>query len=296
MKFVINDYSSANQSESHYLNATFNSIDGCSSVLWDGGQISAFDLFDTVRPDIWITHFKYIVNDGLIYMGQKGNNTELIINITGANQEEVSSLEDFIISKNVRCLFFFTNLDDNTITTKKINIVKVQLGADLFLLNNNRNQLSYNVEKAIFINNKTEIKPYSTTHHIISNNIEATDGADLVLTIAQLGSIYHNYSEIIFRYFDRVVPQLFYDATYAGNRVYYDIDNDEKRNYVNQKFKKILKIENNICDPQSLDFEYIKSCVKNKHTCLHRAKSLLSQLPAHEFIKKLEVLIDRSVV
>jgi hypothetical protein len=287
MKLVITDYSSYNQTEPSYFNTSLNLIDGCSSTLWNTSQISAYDIFDMVKPNIWITHIKSIVTDGLAYMSKEDPNIQLIINITSANQEEVYNVENFILDKKINCAFFFTNLDDSAIKSKKIKILNIQLGADIFL---GDGKLNYYIDKGIFVNNKSEMKSYNGSFHYIANNQSLEKDVDVTLSIQQLSSIYKNYGEIVFRYFDRIVPQLFYDAVYRGNKVYYDIDNTEKVEYVNSKFKKLLKIDTDLCS-DGLDFNSIKECVKSKHTCLNRVKSLLSQLPCNDMIEKLETII-----
>jgi hypothetical protein len=291
MKFIISDYSSYNQTEPLYFDRTLNLLDGCSSTLWNGSNISAYDIFDLVKPNIWITHIKSIVTDALAYMAKENNDIQLIVNITGATQEEVSNVENFILDKNINCAFFFTNLDDSNIQCKKIKILTLPLGIDLFTRNG---KLKYSIDKGVIINDLSAIKPEVYTYHYLSNNLSLDGKVDITLSIDKIASIISNYKEIVFTYFDRVIPQLFFDASYRTNKVYFNIADSEKTNYVNSKFKKLLKIDYDICD-ENINFEEIKQKIKSKHTCMNRVKSLLSQLPCHDLIKSLEAKIGEQL-
>ena len=62
MKTLIQNYSSALSTEAMYFNRCLQE-GGVDSVLWANGQTSAFDIFDAVRPEIFISHYKFITTD-----------------------------------------------------------------------------------------------------------------------------------------------------------------------------------------------------------------------------------------
>lgn len=293
MKFIITDYSSNSQSESLYFHKGLSLLEGCSSALWNTQRISAYDIFDMVKPDIFMTHINSISTDALSYLKKEDSKIGLIVNITGANQSQVTNTENFLKTHNINCLFFFTNADEINITTSKMKVLSIQLGANIFP--SHGIALSYRLNKGIMISNQSQISPTNNvddqSYHYISHNTEINDIADIVLPVDPLCGLYKHYSEIVFKYFSTVVPQEFYDSIYHGNKTYFDIDDVEKKSMINSKFKKIFNIDSDICDSSSIDSNIIQSRVRNKHTCLHRLKSLLSQLPCHDIVQRLQVII-----
>jgi hypothetical protein len=51
----------------------------------------------------------------------------------------------------------------------------------------------------------------------------------------------------------------------------------------------------NMCNITDLSSGKIKEAIMKKHTCLHRAKSLLSQLSCKTLVDNLQDIIERSV-
>lgn len=286
MKFLITNYASDSQTESMYINASINMIDGCKSALWNPKEVSAYDMFDAVRPDYFICHVDSISTDAMTYIKNESPQTRIILNTTGSNQNNVLGVENILLDEGIDIAFFFTNSDEITLKPKKTNILSILFGADIFL---NEGFLNFNLDKAIFIHHKEDKGVVDGPHHVLSYNGNNRGIADIVLPIYQLGHLYENYNEIVIKYCGNIVPQLFFDAVYYGNIVSYNINNKDENNRVNEKLKKVLKLENNF---ETYDADYIKRIVKSKHTCLNRTKSLLSQLPAKEYIDKLDNIIN----
>lgn len=284
MKVLISDYSSDNTTEPLYFNAILNSID-CKSTLWPDNT-STFDIFDIVQPDIHITHHSKISKDLVIYLQQSSRKIDLIVNITGMNQENVRDFIKALNEYNIDPALLFVNHYDHNIQTKKTNIISILHSADVFLKSE---QPHYNIEYGIIINNENQVKPLGQTYHYITNNKSLEKNVDILLPIGRLAHLYNNYKNILFRYFDKEVPQIFFDAAYRNNSVLFDL---EDRTLLNGQLKKLLG-EENLCDPSIENSGDIREKIKQKHTCLHRVKSLLSQLPAKEYIDKLERIIEK---
>jgi hypothetical protein len=117
---------------------------------------------------------------------------------------------------------------------------------------------------------------------VISINKQIKDDVDFCLPITMLSSIYSKYEEIIFTDITRSIPQYFFDAIYRGEKVYYDILDDEKSKMADEIIGSVLKIGNglNYNNPDKItDFSSLKKHVEEKHSSLNRTKTLLSQLP-----------------
>ena len=284
MRILISNYSSNSQTECYYLSSAINLIKGCSSIIWDNKEHSAYDIFDTFQPDYFLTHISTIYTDALRYMSEN-KNIKLIVNSTGATKEVIKKVEQMLIDENVQISFFYTNNDEEVTNLKKHNMISVPFGADVFL--NNKSDTRYSIDTAFFVNDEVNI-PHTKpeTYHSISVDKSLQGKADIVLPIFEISSIYTNYNNIVFRYFGNFIPQLFFDTVFYGKKVQYQLDNLDQQMAVESKIKKILKLES--CE----DFESMKNAVRNKHTCLHRAKTILSQLPSHEFISQIDSLIQ----
>lgn len=288
MKFIVCNYSSRTQTESYYLNMTFNMLGGCKSILWNPKEISAYDLFDTISPDIFIAHISNVTTDAVAYL-KENRNIQVIINVTGGNEAAISSLEKIFLDSNLNCPFFFINGDFTENKNAKIKRLGIGFGSDVFLSEGN---LKYNIENGIFINDASEIKSVGDTYHTISAKEDLDNKVDIVLPVTQLSNIYRNYRNFIFRSSFEFIPQVLLDAIYYGNKVFCDIDNEEQRKSVSEKIKRIFRTDMDITDSSGVDAKELKRCVMKRHTCLHKAKSLLSQFPCKEQLSGIDKLIE----
>lgn len=285
MKFLITNYSSDSQTECFYLNAGLNMIDGISCTMWDNNAISAYDIFDKVQPNYFITHINNIFTDVVSYVQNENKDIRFIINTTGATDEYILKTEKILRDEGIGIAFFFTNSDD-VIKLKKTNMMTINLGADVFL---DEGKINYSIDKAFLVNNKINIDGADFSYHTISYNNAIKNDVDIVLPISSMANIYKNYKEFILTSGGTFLPQVFFDAIFYGNKVYYDLDDSENLEVINNRIKKLFRIDYLLKDNE--DHTVIKNIVKTKHTCLHRVKTLLSQLPANDYIKKLDEII-----
>jgi hypothetical protein len=241
----------------------FNLLGGCKSMIWDPKEVSAYDLFDTVKPDVFITHISGVTTDAVSYL-KENKHIQMIVNITGGNAAAVSSLEQIFLEAKLNCPFFFLNGDSAT-ESKKIKVLNLGFGSDVFL---NEGSLKYNIENGIFVSDYNEIKSIGNTYHT------------------------KNYNNFIFRSGFEFIPQVLLDAIFYGNRVWFDIDSEEERKIVSDKIKKSFRTDMDITDPSGIDPTQLKKCVIKRHTCLHKAKSLLSQFSCKDQLGELDKLIE----
>lgn len=277
MKFLITNYHSESQTECLYFNTALNLIKGCSSTIWDPRQTSAYDILDLTKPDYLLTHIASIYEDALRYISENGG-CKLIVNVTSSSRDDVEKIEKILLEQNIDIAFFYTN-DDETYKLKRTNLVSIPLGADIFLY---QNSIRYSIKKAFVVNNKSEIVECEEPHHILSYNNKLVNSVDIAMPENKLAGLYRNYDEIVLKFCGKLIPQIFFDATYYGNKVYYDLADTEQLSMINNKISKILKTDVSLKDNNDIDS--IKNIIKRKHTCLNRVKSLLSQLPSNDII------------
>ena len=278
MKFLIENYAGYDSTQALYFHKHINDYEEHSCVIRPN-NVSLFDSFDMINPDVYISSANKLSKDALLYIKQnQDKDIKLVICVDGLSADDVQSLDDVIKKNGVNCHFFFTSGD---ISSKiKTRIVQIRNGADINLEPSLK--IDYNIEKAIFVNSASNIRNYGGTFHVISCNPNFKDSADFYLPITMLSSIYDRYEEIIFTEIRENLSQCFFDAIYRGKRVYYDILDEGQSHKADEIINSALKVGNslNYNNPNRLmDFENIKKYIKEKNSSINRTKTLLSQLP-----------------
>lgn len=261
MKFLISNYSNPWNTESYYFNAGLNIIDGVKSEIFDTQQ-SVYDNFDRVKPDVFITHISQISKDVVYYL--KDNKIQLLVNVNGVPKDGIDGISSSLLSQNITPSFF--GCEDLKLENAKY--LKILPAADTFL---NRSGQEYSIEKLIFVSQKYEIVDLEGTYHYATINQSISKDVDLFLPISALNSIFPSYDEIIFKGGFYIGSQISFNAIYSGTKVIFDTKDSNDLDKIDSIFKG----------------QKLLSSVKNKHTCLHRLKSLLSQSSMVDLANKL---------
>lgn len=277
MKFLIENYAGYESTQALYFHKHINDYNEHSCVIRPN-NISIFDSFDIIKPDVYICSASKLSKDALLYIKQN-KDIKLIICVDDISNDDIQSLDDIIKQSEVICHFFFTsgNINNKKVRTR---IVQIRNGADINLEPSLK--IQYNIQKAILVNKATKIKNYNGTFHVISCNPNLKDSIDFYLPVTMLPSVYGKYEEIIFTDLQENLSQCFFDAIYNGNKVYYDIVDEDKAKKADEIIDTTFKVGNslNYNNPNKLiNFDDLKRYVAEKHSSLNRTKTLLSQLP-----------------
>jgi hypothetical protein len=273
MKILIDNYADSNQTEPFYFDSIFNQIEGCKSTIWHNPHISAYDMFDSVTPDIYITKPHMLTRDKLAYLVEN-KNIQLVLNITGVNEHNLKFLENTIEDEKISCPLVFTNSVISP-TCKYLNVSTILCGADLFLPNTGIPK--YKLQRGIFVQNKTQIyNGNDETYHYISTNNNLINDVDIVMPAVYLQSIYHSYEKLSIRLSGDIVPQYLFDAIAYGNNVSCELPES------NPMYDKVTTI---------MGISELKRYILSKHTCYNRFKSLVSQLSCGDVLTKLEKIM-----
>ena len=269
MKFLISNYSTVWSTEPYYFNAGLNTIEGVSSSIINP-NLSIYDNFDLQKPDVFISSFEQLTKDVISYL-RDNKNIKLLINISQAKIEVVESSYNAMLEMDLKPILF-----SNTELKSNIKYAHIMPGADIFL-SNTPTVTAYNIDKLIFVDNEHQInKEKDGTYHyttIVSNLI---DKVDFVLSAFDLNKIYHNYNVIIFCGNTYIGSQISFDAIYSKKKVIFDTKDNADLDKIDEIFKK----------------QKLFTSVKNKHTCLHRLKYLLSQASIQDIANKLNDKIE----
>lgn len=267
MKFLISNYSTPWNTESFYIHESLSRIG--EEVSLYNNQNSVYDEFDKFQPDVFITHISFISKDVMHYI-TKNKKSTLLININNIDTENLQRFSDSLNANQINAIFF----GEHDLDIKNTQFIKIMPSADIYL-NSSGNQ--YNIDKLIFVEREEDIVSLDGTYHYTSCNQNLINKVDFVVPINLLASLFPNYREIIFKGESYIGSQVSFNAIYAGTKVIFDTKNASSLEKIDNIFKgnKLL------------------SSVKNKHTCLHRTKSLLSKINNKNIIEKLEREIEK---
>lgn len=177
MKILIQNYSSNTYSEPYTLYTAMRSI-GMDVILWTEGSPSAYDMFDSYKPDIFITKEDFLSRSILLRIKEESN---LGVIVRCLNKEG----EQAVLNKIDRCKTFSG-------ITQPCNIFMDNL------LENNDIKINYNIETLCLISKDSDIdklivKPKGA-YHIIS--INECEKCDTVMNIGSIYSLAKNYKKV----------------------------------------------------------------------------------------------------
>lgn len=267
MRFLISNYSTPWFTEPYYFNAGLNLLAEGSSFFLDN-QRSIYDNFDRFKPDVFITHASQMNGDIIHYL-KNAKNIKLVISVKSVDDENINKVSEFLKSQNIDHILFGDR--DLTLESK---FVKIPEAADIFL---QYSEPVYSIDKLIFIDKPEDITDTDLTCHYTSNRQELNDTVDFMLPINGYNAIFKNYDEIVFKGDSFIGSQISFNAIYSCTKVVFDTKDPNNLDKISNIFKN----------------QKLLSSVKNKHTGLHRLKTLLNFIQCSDLAKKLESEIEK---
>lgn len=282
MNFLIDNYSDYNQTQPLYLHKHINEYDEHVAYIKSDNNISIYDLFDTLNPDVYITAAHKLSKDAVLYLkeNQKDKNIRLALSIQSVKNSDIVAIENLLAKHGVECMFFFLNCNTkNKPVARKTNIFILPDAADTNL--DIKLDLNFKIDRAFMVDTNTINKHRNGTYHVITTNPNI-GSVDFNLPVNLLPAMYPKYDEVIFTNLTDYLPQTFFDAILYGNKVFYDVEDKENSKKLDEICDKVFGLGGklNYKNQDKLqDFTAIQSTVVDKHTSIHRTKSLLSQIP-----------------
>lgn len=267
MRVLIDNYSSRTSTEPIYFEQTMKRV-GIEAVAWNRNQISTYDVFDRVQPDLFITNHNHLDNDIVKYLFGSTKPLDLVLNVTGLDEEKSVALNQLLQdlkTKKVNVPFVFSNTPEGIpeARLKDFKTHSILPGADLFIPNHSG--LDFEIDAArvymgeVFVN----FDKHDTYHNIEIG--EKTQFSDFSATAVDMMPLYLKYKQI---YFigkpEDLVSQLLFDSKIRHDNVTLLSDDQERLDTILESVYKT-----NFASPQD---------IKTRHTCLHRTKRLLSKL------------------
>jgi hypothetical protein len=281
MKILYHNYANQLSTEPVYMHNAFARC-GIESVLWGGRQSSAYDVFDNHKPDVFVTHFQTFTYDIMSYLKNNNGRCDVVMNVTGATQAQITSIEQTFKESNIKSPFIFTNEFDSKVQSK-LNLVKIYPAADIFLMDCGPFK-DVGVPEAIISNNfdqKVEnyIANKSVFHLLYVTGGDLDSHFDIRVTAQSLCQLYKIYPKVVLiGDNDLCCSQIFLDMNMAAKKVEAKSSNPEG-------FEKMLK--EMFVDSQSDDIQSeIRSQIKAKHTPFDRAWRFMKYLKNDDGMNK----------
>lgn len=289
MKILIENYSSSLSTEPMYLNFCFNQTNSITSSVWNTNNFSTFDALDYFTPDVLLCHYKTsALNDVFKYLSKSKKKTELVINISGAQDGHIQILEDIIEKNKIESPFFISNFHEKIYSPKsKKKVLNLLPAVDLFLPK--QNVPKFAIDAAIISNNKElsekVTKDYNTYHKI---GVDVNDEYyDFIGDIINMNSLYEKYDKVVLAAdLPTIFSQLFFDAMYKSKKVILKSDDTSKMDDV------LANIFEASSDDEDIATS-IKNQIKNKHTCFNRTERLARALKLENAAKILKNIGDK---
>ena len=287
MRILLHNYTSIISTEPMYLARSFELTDH-QVHLWNDPNMSAFDMFDSFKPDLFISHFQFVNDDCMKYLSQN-KNIQLVLNCTGATTEQLKVIESNILENNINCPFLFTNAGAVLPypKTEKIKMESILPGLDVFLPPEVLPEYKLDLGVVALEPNETidKVVKDKDTYHVmkLTNSNERDKHFDMPVNILNLRSLYSKYKEVTFATpMSIIFSQLFYEATFYADKLSFKLQEDEQPlfdKFLTQVFK----------EQQTEDIaEALKSQIKSNHTCISRTARLCKFLKDSDTKLKLE--------
>jgi len=282
MKTLIHNYSSAMTTEPMYLNKC---LELCQTptYLW-ANEVSAFDIFDATQPDVFISHYGMLTNDIVKYLSQN-KKISTVLNVTGANEQELESIEQVFLGNKMNIPFVFTNYHDSLCKnkTKKIKMVNIWPSVDIFLPHSPLPDFKINLAVLATEMNDLVKRAIASkeTYHLLSLS-DTAEGFDLTVNVQSLGNMYGKYDEVLIASdVNTVFSQVLFEAALNAKKL--SIKVSKKQQGMLDKVLASLFHDDGNKDVGRL----VKQQIKRKHTCVNRAARLCRLLKNEAAAKKL---------
>jgi len=282
MKILFHNYSNPLSTEPLYLHNAFVKS-GVNSTLWSNKAVSTYDMFDTHKPDIFVTHFQVFSYDIMNYL-KNNRGCEVVMNVTGATQAQVDSIEQAFAEANIKSPFIFTNDFSVKVKAKKLNLIKLAPAADIFSLDYGPFK-NVGIPEAIISNKFSEnldnyIANKEVFHLLYVTDKDLDSHFDVRVNALNLQQLYKLYPKIVLvGDNDICCSQIFLDMNMSCKKV-------EVKSTDQDGFNKMLSDMFTDSSGEDLQLE-IKNQIKSKHTPFDRAWRFMKYLSNNDAMNKI---------
>ena len=285
MKILFDNYVTLTSSEASYMNGVLNQA-GVNSLFWSDKRISAFDILDSTKPDVFITHYRQMTQDLIKYL--PSSKIQLALNVGGITNNEMKALEGLIESQNIKCQLMFSG-DINPVKPEKIKFEEILPAADIFFPFNPPSK-GRRIDYGLVCQNRSDIVENfvkdKDVYHVLGVAEKQQEGFDLPVNVKTINDITQIYNQVVLAGDIRfVTSQMFYDAVLRANKCSV-VTNPSQEEQWDKHLKRLFKVPEDGEDANIK--EAIRSQVMQKHTAVNRASRLMKLLGNSDGMKLVE--------
>lgn len=285
MTILFHNYSNGISTEPAYLASALQKC-GINAQLWSDPRVSAFDVFDSVQPDVFITSFLTVTPDILKYLECSTRKIDLVLNVTGVSDAQMENIESVIDAKNLNVPLVFTNHFGHKKQPKtKLKCERIYPAFDLFAV---RRGLNKPVCREIVLASsdseflQSEIAKKNVYHLAQVTNGEKEEAFDFRVNSPSIQGILGRYENCtLVGDADFCSSQLFFDTSFNSTSVSVSTDNRDDFD----KFLSEVFVDSGNQEDISVQ---IKHQLKVRHTPFHRAGTLLKHLKMKDGLSQVE--------
>lgn len=290
MRILIQNYASPLSTEPMYFTRCLSSANKEVS-LWSDPNTSAFDAFDSIKPDVFISHFKFLTNDIIKYLSSN-KNISLALNVSYATDEEMKNIEIVLENNKINTQFLFSNQYGilNGVSPSKNKLVNIIPALDVFI--GASAVPSFNIDSAIISTGenedfKRECKSRDVYHKLCLGG--ESDTFDIPVNIQSVSSLFDSYDEIVIADdINIATSQIMFEASFKAKKLKIQVPNEQKE-LLDKIFLTLFSDDSETEDVSKL----VKQQILKKHNCFKRTARLARALKDSQLAQELEKVSDK---
>ena len=288
MKILFTNYNTETSTEATSLSFALRNA-GVESQVWDDPRMSAFDVFDSYKPDLFVTSYTNLTED--IIKRLSGDKCKVVLNVCCIGENEAKSLEETLLKANINCVFAIYRFDKPK-GFSKIKLVQIMPAADVFLPASQpgNRQIPFGVLYSDPNDMQSPPEEVGDVYHKIVMNRELSQ-ADVAMNVVDLVNSCGVYTNMLMMGNDQafLCGQPFFDLSVR-------ITGKTAINITPENQPCVASFMENLFPdlPETPEAakEYIKSTILYRHTYINRAERLMKNLGEEGVCENLRKLRD----
>lgn len=284
MRILFHNYSNEVTTESLYLFQALKQS-GLDAHIWADKRVSAFDVFDSVKPDVFVSHYRNVTPDVMKYLDQAPN-IKLVLNVTDISETQMKDVESYLTAKGIEVPFVFTNhFNYKPRPVTKLKCERLYPAFDLFRIRQHTvpplcKEAILSTQYDDFL--KQELEKREVYHLVQVTEGDKDENFDLRVnasSIQELSQYYHNFT--LCGNTDFVSSQLFFDLNFNAHNITVNVSDEDNFN----RFLGDIFMDSGSVEDMG---RQIKNQLKSRHTPFHRAATFLKYLKARDEMSQVE--------
>jgi len=285
MKILFHNYSDEITTEPAYLFQALQKS-GLDAHFWSDRNVGAYDTFDQIQPDVFVSNFRNITPDIVKYLEQSPR-INLVLNVTGISDAQMQEVEGFLEAKKIDVPFVFTNsFSHKPLPKTRLKCERIFPAFDLFRV---RQGVAVDLvcKEAVLSREFNGHLEKQLAKKEVYHLIQVTEGEkdanfDLRVNASSIQELSQYYKEVsLVGDTDFCSSQLFFDLNFNAHNISVTVEDQE--NFT--KFLSTVFKEDESNEDLALQ---IKDQMKARHTPFHRAATFLKHLKFQDGMLQVE--------